>query len=142
MHTEARIIILGLDNSGKTAIYNKLQGIVDQDYKKLLPTGGFYTRKVKYQPDGTSGNASDGSSGGAPGGASQRDYTLDLWDIGGKEKIRPYWQKYTKTKDGVIFVIDSSDNSRLEEAIGELKNILAFPDFNATALPYLILASK
>ena len=34
---EAKIIILGLDNSGKTAIFDKLTGI----YRELTPTKGF-----------------------------------------------------------------------------------------------------
>ena len=44
---EAKIIILGLDGAGKTAIFNSLTGS-DKDYKELQPTGGFNTKKVDY----------------------------------------------------------------------------------------------
>ena len=95
------MIILGLDSAGKTAIYNTLAGS-DADYKQLKPTGGFNTKKVKFAPVGIT---------------SEQEYTLDLWEIGGADKIRPHWPKYSKDKDAVIFVIDSSDKARVDEAI-------------------------
>ena len=90
-HGESRIIILGLDNAGKTAIFNSIKGS-DTDYKELKPTAGFNTEKIKFK-----------------GVDAYENYTLDLWEIGGAEKVRPYWQRYCKDKDGIIFVVDGFD---------------------------------
>jgi GTPase SAR1 family protein len=51
-------------------------------------------------------------------------------DVGGQEKLRPLWRSYTRCTDGIIFVIDSVDLERMEEAkmevslIGKLVQVL------------------
>ena len=47
-----------------------------------------------------------------------------MWDVGGQGKIRHIWQHYFENTDAVIFVVDSSDKERLEEAREELESIL------------------
>ena len=108
-HKEAKLLILGVDNSGKTAIFNTIVKKEETDYKDLQPTQGFNTQKIKFD---------DSSSG---------DYTLDVWELGGATKIRPFWKKYSKDKDGIIYVIDSADPSRFDESISELKKLLEDP---------------
>ena len=88
---EAKVIILGLDNAGKTAIYNTMMG---QPEKELKTTTGFNTQKMKYNDD----------------------IELDLWEIGGSKNIRPQWKTVYKNVDGVIFVVDSADKGRFGEA--------------------------
>ena len=61
---EAKIILLGLDNAGKTSIYNSLTG---QPELEVKTTTGFYTKKFKYNDN----------------------LEIDLWDIGGGASIRP-----------------------------------------------------
>ncbi len=38
-----------------------------------------------------------------------------LWDLGGQLKMRKIWEKYYGEANAVIFVIDSSDITRLQE---------------------------
>ena len=39
-----------------------------------------------------------------------------IWDLGGQIKMRNMWEKYYDDANAIIFVVDSSDVSRLEEA--------------------------
>ena len=38
-----------------------------------------------------------------------------FWDVGGQKSLRKIWTKYFVECDGVIFLIDGSDESRFEE---------------------------
>jgi GTPase SAR1 family protein len=38
-----------------------------------------------------------------------KDYTLNLWDVGGQKSIRTYWRNYFEMTDGIIWVVDSVD---------------------------------
>ena len=88
--TEARILILGLDNAGKTTIVRKLS---DQEIASVQPTQGFNIKTVMHN----------------------EKLKLNIWDIGGQKNIRPYWRTYYDTSNAIIYVIDSSDRRRLEE---------------------------
>merc|ERR1712224_546457 len=96
---EARILVLGLDNAGKTTILKKLS---DEDITHIMPTQGFNIKSLVY----------DG-------------FKLNVWDIGGQKTIRPYWSNYFESTDALIYVVDSSDERRLEESSKELKELLA-----------------
>lgn len=39
-----------------------------------------------------------------------------LWDLGGQIKMRSMWEKYYDEAHAIIFVVDSADVARLEEA--------------------------
>lgn len=115
---EAKIIMLGLDGAGKTSIYNKLCEID----KPLKPTSGFNTKKIPYN----------------------EDFTLDLWEIGGAEALRPKWKMIFKNVDGVVFVVDNSAVAN-EEKFEEVKQCFTEYVLNAEQLkgtPILILANK
>jgi len=45
---------------------------------------------------------------------------LNVWDIGGQKAIREYWKNYYDNCDGIIFVVDSSDEERIKEVNEEL----------------------
>lgn len=77
---------------------------------------------------------------------------LDCWDIGGLEKVRHLWPKYSAEADGIIFVVDSADRQRFEPATMELHSIFN-PQLKADAegatttakppdAPLLVLANK
>ena len=42
-----------------------------------------------------------------------------------QERIRPLWRHYYQNCDGLIFVVDSNDGARVEEAKEELVAILS-----------------
>jgi len=111
---EARILVLGLDNSGKTTILKKLS---EEDISHIMPTQGFNIKSLVH----------DG-------------FKLNVWDIGGQKTIRPYWSNYFDSSDSLIYVIDSSDRRRLEESGSELNELLQ--EDKLANIPLLIFANK
>ena len=63
-----------------------------------------------------------------------------MWDIGGQKSIRPYWQNYYDNTDALIYVVDSADESRMEEAALELKSLLG--EEKLAGVPLLVYANK
>ncbi len=49
---------------------------------------------------------------------------LNFWDIGGQKSIRPFWRNYFEETDAIVWVIDSFDVGRLEDARIELESVL------------------
>ena len=39
-----------------------------------------------------------------------------IWDLGGQIKMRDMWEKYYDEENAIIFLVDSADTYRLEEA--------------------------
>ena len=75
--------------------------------------------------------------------------SFTLWDVGGQDKLRPLWRSYTRCTDGIIFVVDSCKEDRLEEAKLELLKIYkscserkALSKYSNGSIPVLILANK
>lgn len=114
-----QIAMLGLDSSGKTTCLYRLK--FDQ-YTSTSPTVGFNCEKILVN----SGNS--------------KDRVFTVWDAGGQDKIRPLWKSYTRKADGIIFVVDSTDKERLEEAKIELTKLLKSPE--NLGLPVVVLANK
>ncbi|XP_010263650.1 PREDICTED: ADP-ribosylation factor-like protein 2 isoform X2 [Nelumbo nucifera] len=92
---EMRILMVGLDNSGKTTIVLRING---EDTSVISPTLGFNIKTIKY--------------------------TLNIWDVGGQRTIRSYWRNYFEQTDGLVWVVDSSDVRRLDDCKMELDNLL------------------
>ncbi|XP_021926124.1 ADP-ribosylation factor-like protein 3 isoform X2 [Zootermopsis nevadensis] len=104
----------GLDNAGKTTLLKKL---ASEDITHITPTQGFNIKSVQ----------SEG-------------FKLNVWDIGGQRKIRPYWRNYFENTDVLIYVIDSADRKRLEETGHELEELLM--EDKLANVPLLVYANK
>jgi ADP-ribosylation factor-like protein 3 len=111
---EARILMLGLDNAGKTTILKKMS---EEDISHIMPTQGFNIKSLVHE-----------------------GFKLNVWDIGGQKTIRPYWSNYFESSDALVYVIDSSDKRRLEESGTELKELLA--EDKLASIPLLVFANK
>ena len=55
-----------------------------------------------------------------------KNIEFTIWDVGGQEKIRPLWKHYYQGVDALIFVVDSADRDRIEEAASELNGLLRY----------------
>ncbi len=65
---------------------------------------------------------------------------MNVWDIGGQKAIRPYWKNYFENTDGLVYVVDSSDEVRLKECTEELQNLMQ--EDNLKNVPMLVFANK
>ncbi|KAL9642885.1 hypothetical protein ABK040_010581 [Willaertia magna] len=111
---EAKILLVGLDAAGKTTILYKLK--LNENIT-TIPTIGFNVETVQY-----------------------KKISFTMWDVGGQDKIRPLWRHYFSTTNAAIFVIDSNDRDRIEEAKEELHKMLS--DDQLRTIPVLLLANK
>jgi len=125
---QMRILILGLDNAGKTTIVKKLK---NQPLDEISPTLGFNIDTIYYEKD-TSKDVAQSPTNTA--------FKVNFWDIGGQKSIRSYWRNYFENTDGLIWVIDSADTDRLEDCKRELNLLLGEEKLAGASL--LILANK
>ena len=58
----------------------------------------------------------------------------------GQKSIRPYWRNYFDNTDALVYVIDSSDRARMEEAGLELTKLLE--EDKMQQVPLLVFANK
>ncbi len=66
--------------------------------------------------------------------------TFTVWDVGGQTKIRRLWEHYYQNTEGLVFVVDAADRSRLEEAREELFGVLESDMMRG--VPVVVLANK
>ena len=111
---EARILVLGLDNAGKTTILYRLQV---GEVVSTIPTIGFNVETVQH-----------------------KNIKFQVWDLGGQTSIRPYWRCYYPNTQAIIYVVDSTDVDRLEDARDEFHAILEEEELRDACI--LIYANK
>ncbi|PAA61594.1 hypothetical protein BOX15_Mlig015442g1, partial [Macrostomum lignano] len=104
----------GLDAAGKTTILYKLKL---GEVVTTIPTIGFNVETVDY-----------------------KNISFTVWDVGGQDKIRPLWRHYFNNTQGLIFVVDSNDRERMNEAAEELSKMLSEDELRDAVL--LIFANK
>jgi len=63
-----------------------------------------------------------------------------IWDVGGQDRVRALWRSYTRAADGMVFVVDSADVERMEEARVELARVTRTRE--AAGVPLLVVANK
>eukprot|EP00075_Anas_platyrhynchos_P031929 XP_027321182.1 ADP-ribosylation factor-like protein 13A [Anas platyrhynchos] len=67
-------------------------------------------------------------------------FEVTLVDLPGAQRFRSAWRSHYSTAHGLLFVLDSSDLARMEEARKALSRILSHPDVSGK--PLLLLANK
>lgn len=65
---------------------------------------------------------------------------FQAWDLGGHEEVRHIWQEFYVKVDAIIFVVDSADYERMQEAKRELVVLLEEPSL--AGVPFLVLGNK
>ena len=111
---ESRILMVGLDAAGKTTILYKLKL---GEVVTTIPTIGFNVETLNY-----------------------KNCAFTVWDVGGQDKIRSLWRHYYQNTDAVIFVVDSNDAGRFEDARQEIEKMLEQDELRDAAL--LVFANK
>ena len=69
-----------------------------------------------------------------------KNVKFNVWDVGGQDKIRPLWRHYYTGTQGLVFVVDSQDRERVDEARQELHRILSDREMKECLL--LVFANK
>ncbi|XP_034533803.1 ADP-ribosylation factor-like protein 13B isoform X2 [Notolabrus celidotus] len=108
------LVMVGLDNAGKTATVRGIQGENPQD---VAPTVGFSKVDLK-----------------------QGKFEVTIFDLGGGKRIRGIWKNYYSESHGVVFVVDSSDVQRIQETRETMAEVLQHP--RIAGKPVLVLANK
>uniref|UniRef100_A0A8C6HPG1 ADP-ribosylation factor-like 13B n=1 Tax=Mus spicilegus TaxID=10103 RepID=A0A8C6HPG1_MUSSI len=108
------LVMVGLDNAGKTATAKGIQGEHPED---VAPTVGFSKIDLR-----------------------QGKFQVTIFDLGGGKRIRGIWKNYYAESYGVIFVVDSSDEERMEETKETMSEVLRHPRISGK--PILVLANK
>ncbi|XP_076343938.1 ADP ribosylation factor-like 6 [Tachypleus tridentatus] len=115
---EASILVVGLDNSGKSTIINHFKAEEDKTID-IVPTVGFTVEKFKVKSLG-----------------------FIAFDMSGQGRYRNLWEHYYRDVNGIIFVVDSSDSLRLIVAKDELDMMLQHKDIKERNIPVLFFANK
>merc|ERR1712178_595231 len=111
---EMGILMVGLDAAGKTTVLYKFklgEGVT------TMPTIGFNVETVEC-----------------------KNISFTVWDIGGQDKIRKLWRYYYQGTDAAIFIVDSNDHDRIEDAREELFRMLDDDEMRDAVL--LVFANK
>jgi ADP-ribosylation factor related protein 1 len=144
---EYSILLLGLDNAGKTTFHSQIKSLYDPSHPtpstKTVPTVGQNVSTITLP-----------------------DMYLKIWDVGGQHSLRKLWQSYYSSCHAIVFIIDSTDigdgmlpspisspihsptsesgpkeiNSRLEECKLVLEDVLQHSETDG--VPLLVLANK
>ncbi|XP_042786352.1 ADP-ribosylation factor-related protein 1 isoform X4 [Panthera leo] len=129
------ILILGLDNAGKTTFLEQSKTRFNKNYK------GMSLSKITTTVGLNIGTVDVGKA------------RLMFWDLGGQEELQSLWDK-DKTKagqetgvgeyyaecHGVIYVIDSTDEERLSESKRAFEKMVTSEALDG--VPILVLANK
>ena len=114
MDKKGKLVFLGLDNAGKTT----LLGLLSQE-------------EVKHHPPTMLPTSEQVRVGMV---------RFTAFDLGGHKQARRIWSNYCIDTDGLVFMVDTSDRDRVEEAGRELRAVLE--DSYIKEIPVAVLGNK
>ncbi|CAA0814187.1 ADP-ribosylation factor C1 [Striga hermonthica] len=111
---EYKIVVVSLDNAGKTTTLYKLHlGEVVTTH----PIVGNNVEELVY-----------------------KNIRFEVWDLGGQERLRTSWATYYRGTHAVIAVIESTDRARISVMKDELFGLLLHEDLQSAVV--LVFANK
>eukprot|EP00392_Amoebophrya_sp_AT5.2_P014261 g14408.t1 len=115
--TKVKLLLVGLDNSGKTTILNIMKP--KKSSMNTVPTVG-YSEEV----------------------FTKNGVQFSAVDMSGQGKYRNLWESQVEECEGIIFVIDATDKLRFAVAKDELDTLLANQTLQRRPVPMLLFANK
>lgn len=116
------VLIIGLDNAGKTTFLEQTKTKFSKKYKGMNP------------------NKITTTVGLNIGKIDVKGARLMFWDLGGQEELQSLWDKYYAESHGIIYIIDSVDTTRIPESKLAFDKMLQSDALDT--VPLLILANK
>ncbi|CAG8563014.1 14638_t:CDS:2 [Acaulospora morrowiae] len=111
---EVKIVLVGLDNAGKTTVLYKL---LLNEVVVTTPTIGSNLEEIVY-----------------------KNIRFLMWDLGGQDSLRTSWKTYYIKTKAVIMVVDSTDKERLHILRTELHTMMEDENLKNSVL--LVFANK
>jgi GTPase SAR1 family protein len=145
-----RLLMLGLDAAGKTS-----QSTLSESAHCHSSSTNSYSVQAQVEPIRHHNSNRCVGPSGCPRAAltppcstvgfnvetvTYKNVKFNVWDVGGQDKIRPLWRHYYTGTQGLVFVVDSQDRERLDEAKQELHRILSDREMKECLL--LVFANK
>ncbi|XP_005721350.1 ADP-ribosylation factor-like protein 14 [Pundamilia nyererei] len=115
---QVQVLLLGLDNAGKSTLLYKLK---HNTSVSTVPTIGFNVEMLEARKN-------------------RRKIAITIWDIGGQGNMRDHWPNFYQNAGAIVFVVDSADQERLNEAQRELERTLRNDELRGR--PLILLANK
>lgn len=112
---EIKIGCFGVDGAGKTTVLKMIKG---EDPRGVLPTNGFSMIDMGYD----------------------KEFTIKVYDLGGHERIRDIWTNYYAEVHGIIYVVDISDEDRLDENYEMIRKVQLHK--GTARKPFLVVLNK
>jgi ADP-ribosylation factor related protein 1 len=116
------ILILGLDNSGKSTYLEQVKTKFTANYRMMNPA------KITTTVGCNIGKVDIGN------------VRLNFWDLGGQEELQSLWDKYYAECHGIIYMIDSTDRVRLDESWQAFHKMIQ--NEQLIGLPLLVACNK
>jgi GTP-binding protein SAR1 len=113
-NTHARLVLLGLDNAGKTTLLDMLR---NNRLAQHMPT-----QKPSLEV------------------LQMGNLTFSTYDLGGHAVARKLWRDYTLDCQGIVFLVDAADRARLPESAAELAGLLTHEEM--WHIPLVVLGNK
>jgi len=112
------VLVVGLDNSGKTTLINHLK-CKKTKVNEVVPTVGFSVEEF-----------------------SRHNLSFCVFDMSGQGRYRSLWESYYRDAHAIIYVLDCTDKLRMTVARDELNSLLEHGDIKNKCIPVLFFANK
>ncbi|KAL1451722.1 hypothetical protein WDU94_006073 [Cyamophila willieti] len=116
------VLILGLDNAGKTTYLESAKTKFTKNYKGMNPSKITTTVGLNI------------------GQIDINTVRLNFWDLGGQLELQSLWDKYYAECHALIYVVDSNDRDRIAESKETFDKMIS--NENLIGVPLLVLANK
>merc|ERR1712195_433111 len=87
---KGKIVVVGLDNAGKTSILRQMSEEHQGNVSEVTPTVGFSTEVFEHG-----------------------ECEFEAFDMSGQSRYRTLWEHYYQEAQGIIFVVDSTDQFKM-----------------------------
>ena len=113
---EYSILLLGLDNAGKTTLLNQIKAL----YPNTTTTTTTSSDSEPH-PDPKAGNTvpTVGQNVATVTLTHPSPMYLKIWDVGGQQSLRRLWTSYYGVCHAVVFVVDSTDLGDIDDVLDE-----------------------